>query len=148
MYNSVLHLHSGIRWILLLFLVGAILNSYASWKADKNFSGKNKMLALFTFIFSHLQLTVGLIMYVWDARNKVSFGSGMMKDSVLRFYAIEHLLMMILAIALITIGYLRAKKETSDRAKHRKIFVWYSIAFLLILAAIPWPFRIAGAGWF
>lgn len=148
MYNSVLHLHSGIRWILLFLLVAAILNSYASWKADKNFSGKNKMLALFTFIFSHLQLTIGLIMYFWDARNKVSFASGMMKDSALRFYTIEHLTMMILAIALITFGYLRAKKETGDRAKHRKIFVWYSIAFLVILAAIPWPFRIAGAGWF
>lgn len=148
MYNFLLHLHSGTRWIILILLVLAILNSYTNWKMGKGFGVKDKLTALFTLIFSHLQLTVGLIMYFWDARNRVQFSGDMMKDSVLRFYTIEHFMMMIAAVALITIGYSRSKKSDSDKAKHRKIFVWYGIALLVILAAIPWPFRIEGANWF
>lgn len=148
MYNTLLHLHSGTRWIILILLLYTILNSYSNWKTDKNFGAKDKMAALFTLIFTHLQLLGGLIIYFWDARNKVQFGDGMMSNSSIRFYTIEHFMMMIAAVAVITIGYSRSKKSDSDSAKHRKLFVWYLIALIIIMAAIPWPFRIEGANWF
>lgn len=148
MYNSLLHLHSGCRWIILILLLYTILNSYSNWKTNKNFGTKDKLAALFTLIFTHLQLLGGLIMYFWDERNKVQFGSGMMSNSTLRFYTIEHFMMMVAAVAVITIGYGRSKRETDDKAKHRKLFVWYFVALLIIMAAIPWPFRIEGANWF
>lgn len=148
MYDSLSHLHSGTRWIILILLVYTIVSSYSNWKSGKVYRAKDKMAALFTFIFSHLQLTVGLILYFWDKKNVVQFSGGMMKNSTLRFYTMEHFLMMIVAVAIITFGYSRAKKTEGDSAKHRKIFIWYTVALILILAAIPWPFRIAGAGWF
>lgn len=148
MYNFLLHLHSGTRWIILILIFTAVFNSYASWKSGKIFGTKDKLTALFTLIFSHIQLLGGLIMYFMNSRSRVQFSGDMMKDTVLRFYTIEHFLMMIAAVALITIGYSRAKKSESDTAKHRKIFIWYFIAFLIIMAAIPWPFRIEGANWF
>ena len=146
MYNTLLHLHSGTRWIILILLLYTILNSYSNWKTDKNFGKKDKLSALFTLIFIHTQLLVGMILYFISPF--VRFGSGMMADSKLRFYTIEHFMMMIAAVAVITIGYSRSKKSESDKAKHRKLFVWYLIALIIIIAAIPWPFRIEGANWF
>ncbi|MCB0559720.1 MAG: cytochrome B, partial [Phaeodactylibacter sp.] len=67
---------------------------------------------------------------------------------VLRFYSVEHLTIMILAIALITIGYSQAKKKVEAAQKFRATFIYYLIGLLLILAGIPWPFRFPGAGWF
>jgi hypothetical protein len=146
MYNSLLHFHSGTRWIVLILLLFTILNSYSNWKTGKSFGVKDKLSALLTLIFTHIQLLVGLILYFMSPW--VRFGSGMMSDAKLRFYTIEHFIMMIAAVAVITIGYSRSKKAENDKVKHRKLFVWYLIALLIIMAAIPWPFRIDGANWF
>ena len=73
----------------------------------------------------------------------------MMKDALYRFFTVEHSLMMTIAMVLITIGHAKSKKKENDTAKFKTIAVFYTIALVLILAAIPWPFRTAlGAGWF
>ncbi len=72
-----------------------------------------------------------------------------MKDSVMRFWMVEHIFGMVIGIALITIGRIAAKKATEDKAKFKKIAVYFSIGLLIILATIPWPFReFLGRGWF
>ncbi len=71
-----------------------------------------------------------------------------MKDSVMRFFAVEHILMMLIALVLITMGHVKAKKSTESSAKFKHIIVFFGIALILILAAIPWPFRDLGAAWF
>jgi hypothetical protein len=71
-----------------------------------------------------------------------------MKNTMLRFYTVEHVLMMIIAITIITIGFSTAKSITDAVNKHKRIAIMYGIGFLIMLAAIPWPFRNLGAGWF
>ena len=72
-----------------------------------------------------------------------------MKDKFYRFYWIEHPFSMILAIVFITIGYGMAKKSVSDVVKYRNAFWFFTIALILILAGIPWPFRqLIGRPWF
>jgi len=146
LYNDILvHAHSGLRWLVLILLVLAIVNALAKRKKNP-YTATDFRIALFAFISTHLQLLIGLILYI--SSPKVQFAEGMMKNSQLRFYSVEHIIMMLLAIALITIGYGKAKRATEDSAKFKAILTYYGIGLLLILAAIPWPFRDLGAGWF
>ena len=145
MYNGLLHAHSGLRWVVLVLLLAAIFNAFSKKKGGI-WTPKDKKVTLFAMIFTHIQLLIGLVLYFISP--KVSFGEGMISDSILRFYAVEHLVTMLLAIALITIGYSKSKKAESDAKKFGAVATFYLIGLVLILAGIPWPFRIAGAGWF
>ncbi len=146
MYPILKHAHSGLRWVVLLLLLAAIANAWAKWRSSKQYTDSDRKLALFAFISAHVQLALGLILYFISPL--VQFNSNTMSDKILRFYSVEHLITMLLAIAVITIGYSKAKKGVETALKFRSIFIYYLIGLLLILAGIPWPFRIPGAWWF
>lgn len=139
--------HSGLRWVVLILLVAAIFNAVGAMNKGK-YEKKDKMLNLFTMVSLHTQLLLGLILYFVNHNHKINFTAGWMKDAVNRFYGMEHILMMLIAIVLVTIGRKKAEKAEDSKAKHKKIVVFYTIALLLILAAIPWPFRNLGGSWF
>ena len=144
MYNGLLHAHSGLRWLVLLFLLLAIATAWSNWSKKNDYpAGKMPLLGL---IFTHIQLLLGLVLYFMSP--KVQFTAGVMKETMLRFYTVEHLVGMLIAVVLITMGYSKAKKAAPAAAGHRKILVFYGIGLLLILLSIPWPFRGLGAGWF
>lgn len=140
------HAHSGLRWVVLLLLIVAIANALMKWRSGKTYTDGDRKITLFTMIGAHVQLILGLILYFISPA--VKFNEYTMSDKVLRFYSVEHLTIMILAIALITIGYSQAKKKVEAAQKFRATFIYYLIGLLLILAGIPWPFRFPGAGWF
>jgi membrane protein DedA with SNARE-associated domain len=142
MYTGLTHAHSGLRWIVLLFLVLALITAYRSWKGQK---APSKM-PLFALIATHTQLLIGLVLYFISPL--VSFGEGFMKNDITRFYSVEHISVMLIAIILITIGYSKGKRQPSNEAKGKTIFTYYLIGLILILVSIPWPFRGLGAGWF
>jgi len=105
------------------------------------------LVNLFTMITFHTQLLLGLALYFTS--EKVQFVEGWMKETIYRFYGMEHLSGMLLAIVAITIGHSKSKKGADDAAKFKAIKVWYVLALILVLAFIPWPFRTElGAGWF
>ncbi len=139
------HAHSGLRWVALILLVFAIINAISK-KGSSNYEKKDKMINLFTMISLHTQLLLGLILYFKS--DKVQFIAGWMKQPMLRFYGMEHILLMIIALVIVTIGRKKAEKTEAPYSKHQLIAKWYLIGFILILAAIPWPFRNLGAGWF
>lgn len=137
------HTHSGLRWVALILLIWAIANAFSANKYEK----KHKMVNLFAMVVLHIQLLIGLIQYFMSS--KVQFIEGWMKNPLLRFYGMEHLIGMLLAITLITIGYSRAKRKENDADKFKVIRLFYTLGFVLILLFIPWPFRtILGGGWF
>lgn len=143
------HTHSFLRWVALLFILLATITAFLRWKRKGGFGLQGKFLNLFTMISFHLQLLIGLVLYfISDKVNidKVSFGSETAK--LYNFYTVEHLSTMLLAIILVTIGHSKAKKASSDQAKNRRTFIFFGIALILVFAAIPWPFRGLGAGWF
>lgn len=143
MLSGLQHAHSGLRWIVLGLLVFAIFNAFT--RKDK-FEKKDKMIYLFTMIFMHIQLLIGLgLVFLSD---KTSFASGWMKPDMFRFYGMEHLLGMLLAIVLITIGRKKSDKALDPVIKHKAIRVWYTIGLIIILVMIPWPFReVLGGQW-
>lgn len=148
MFEALLHTHSGLRWIALILLVAAIFNAAAS-KRKGEYAKKDKMLNLFAMISLHTQLLIGIILSFQSG--KINFHEGWIseKPGSLRFYGLEHWLMMVIAIVLVTIGRKKAEKAIAPVVKHKKIIVWYTVGLLIIIAAIPWPFRTAlTAGWF
>ena len=142
MYNIVKHAHSGLRWLVLIFLVLAIVHAFTNWKSNKASDSKMPLIAMSVV---HLQFVLGIILYFMSPL--VSFSDGWMKDNVSRFYGMEHILMMIIAIIIISVGYSTAKKR-ADGAIFKRIFWTYLIGLIIILASIPWPFRGLGGNWF
>jgi ABC-type dipeptide/oligopeptide/nickel transport system permease subunit len=143
MLDILKHAHSGLRWVVLILMLLAIVNSLIS----RNYEKKHKMINLFAMISLHTQLLIGLGLYFISPR--VQFFDGWMKEASYRFYGMEHFLGMIVAIVLVTIGRKIAEKQSTDLDKHKKIRTFYTIALVIIIASIPWPFRTAlGGAWF
>jgi len=112
-----------------------------------NYSTSDNRWSLLTLIGFHLQLVIGLVLYFTQGWH---LQLGEMSNKVVRFYSLEHLVAMLIAIALVTVGRVRAKKASSDIAKYKRQFWFFLIAFIIVMANIPWPFREVGAGkgWF
>lgn len=150
MYNGLVHAHSGLRWIVLILLIGAIVNATRS-KSSGRYEKKDKMLNLFAMISLHIQLILGLALYFMNGNNRIDFSAGWMENYTNRFYGLEHIFAMIVAIAIITIGRRNVEKKLiGTRDKHRKIIISYTIGLIIIVASIPWPFSfwaVLGGGW-
>lgn len=130
------HSHSGLRWLVLGLLIYAIYNALSG---KKSYDKKDKMINLFTMISLHIQLLLGLVLYYTSGN--VSFDEGWIKNSITRFYGMEHLAGMLLAIIVVTIGRKKAEKQEGPEQKNKQILIWYTVGLILILASIPWPFR-------
>ncbi len=139
MYTGLQHLHSGLAYLVLLILAIVFIAALIGSLSNRAFTEKDRKLALVGFILAHVQLLVGLILYfVSPLGFALLKGGGAMSDSAARLTALEHPLINIIAIVLITIGYSRAKKLTESRAKFRSIYMMYAIGLVLILSRIPW----------
>lgn len=146
MYNGLLHAHSGLRYIALAVLIFTLINSLSKWIKRKSYKKDDRDLTLTNLILLYLQIIIGLGLYFQSF--KVYFGEGLMKSSLLRFFTVEHPVMILLATFLISLGYFK-NKINSDYKSHRSIFIYHLIGFLIIIASIPWPFREAlGGSWF
>lgn len=152
MYQGLLHLHSTFRWVILILLLVAVYKSYAD--RNNSFTQGHRKIGLFLMIAADTMFLVGLYQWItgpWGLKSIQNNGmSVVMKNSTLRFFAIEHFIGMIIATVLIHIGYAYSKKNIADGVKHKRALLFYGLALLIILISIPWPFRAVGAGrtWF
>ena len=141
MYDMVKMLHSYWAYLVLLILVLAVFNSIIKKVSNKEYEAKDFRITLFALIVSHIQLLMGFFLYFVSPRFSLFSESGMgeiMKNSVDRLYLVEHPLINIIAIALITIGYSKHKKKLLSSGKFKTISVFYTIALVLFLSRIPW----------
>jgi hypothetical protein len=136
MYNFIQKFHSGWAYLALLLLVFAVVNSFIGMSSKKEFTAKDRKIALFALIGTHIQLLVGLILYFVSPLGSAVFGQ--MKDAALRLTSLEHPLTNIIAITLITIGWSKHKKATTSEAKFKSIAIFFGLGLVLILIRIPW----------
>jgi hypothetical protein len=145
-YPFLVHLHSVGRWIVLLLLLVAIFNSLVA--GSRPFIRTDARTGSILVICADLMFLIGLSLWYfgpWGYKVIQQQGwSEAMKDPY-RFFAIEHLVMMLIAIILLHIGKVQGRKAISDKAKHRRTLIFYLLALLIILISIPWPFRAVGA---
>ena len=133
-------IHSYWAYLVVLMLAFALVNALLGLSKKREFTDKDMRIGLFTLIVSHLQLLIGFGWYFMSpAFNALKTDSAaVMGNSASRLLAIEHPLMMIIAIVLITIGWSKHKKKTEDAAKFKTFAIFYGLALLLILSRIPW----------
>lgn len=140
MYETIQSVHSILAYLALALLVLASINAVSGLTSKKLFTEKDLRLSLFTMIICHIQLLVGLILYFVSPLGLEQLGN--MKDAAMRLTSLEHPLVNIIALALITIGWSKHKKEESNNGKFKKIAIFYVLGLVLILSRLPW------ANWF
>ncbi|OYQ33956.1 hypothetical protein CHU92_12400 [Flavobacterium cyanobacteriorum] len=141
MYESILGLHSYWAFAVLILLLLAALNAFLGNSSKRAFLKKDRQIALIALIFAHVQLVLGLVLLFvspkMEAAKQLGMG-GLMKNSELRLFVVEHPLTNLIAITFITIGWSKHKRATADSAKFKNIMYMYAIGLLLLLSRIPW----------
>ena len=130
LYTGLLHLHSVLRYAVLILVLLSIFQALSA--GSKPYTPANKKVNLFVLISAHTQLIIGLVLYFISPN--VDFSK--MSEPTFRYWNVEHISMMILAIALITVGYSKSKKAVESKAKHRAIYIYYTLAIVIVLLAI------------
>ena len=134
LYPILLPVHSVLRYVVLVLLLIVIIRSLMGWLGNKPFEKSDDKLSLFMMIGAHLQLLIGLALY--SVSPWVRFGGDAMKDATTRYWNVEHLAMMIIAIIFITVARSSSKKLTIPAAKHKRLFIFTTVALVIIIAAI------------
>lgn len=141
MYTGLLHTHNLFRWLVLIVLILAVGFALIGWFKKQEWTKKDNITGLLLTIFMDIQFLVGIILYAFVSPiTKAAFNDfgAAMKNADLRFYAVEHISLMIIALILVHIGRTKTKKAVAPWKKHRAATIFYGIALLLILASIPW----------
>lgn len=136
MYDILQNAHSGWAYLVLVGLLVAIINAAFGMSSRREFTPKDRRLALLALIATHIQLVFGLILYFVSEKGLASLG--LMSNAMLRLTSLEHPLVNIIAVVLITVGWSKHKKAEENHAKFKAISIFYGIGLLLILSRIPW----------
>ena len=134
-------IHSVIAYFAVISLFASVVNSIWGYFLGVKFRKKDRLLGLFSLIFIHVQLIVGMVLYFVSPVYKSVKIVGMaaiMKDPQTRLLVVEHPVAMILVAALVTIGWSQHKKQSLSRQKYKKFVIFYSTALALLLYMIPW----------
>ena len=129
-------IHSYWAYIVLAVLIYTVINAVMGLVKKKEFTHKDFRLGLFTLITTHIQLLIGLGWYFMSPWYKSMKASGI--DSSNRLLAVEHPIMMILAIVLITMGWSKHKKKVKSESKFKTFALFYGLGLVFILSRIPW----------
>lgn len=138
MYLLFKEFHSYIAFLLLAVLVVVIAMGIYGWVAKKPFTKTTRLLALVGLGAAQSQFTIGVVLYFLSPLGMSNFSGDAMKTAITRLYIVEHPLMMLLAIVLVTIGYIKSKKAIDDSRKYKNMVIFYSIGLAFILSRIPW----------
>jgi hypothetical protein len=147
MYGLVLILHSLIRWLVLLAGIVTVVRAITGWRTGRPWTlADDRAGARFMMAFD-LQMLLGLLLYFLLSpitRAAMQDFGGAMANSAMRFWAVEHIFGMLVAMVLTHIGRARVRRVTSDTRKHKLAAIFFTLALLTILASIPWPGTVAG----
>jgi hypothetical protein len=141
MYAIILGLHNILRWVVVVVAAIALIRAYLGWLGGRGWTGADRTIAVVFSSAMDTQLLVGFLLYIFFSpltRAVFQNFSEAMSNPDLRFFGLEHLVYMVVAVALVHIGSSRAKKADGDENKHRQSAIWFSIAVVIILVGIPW----------
>lgn len=141
MYTTLLSLHSVFRWLIVIGVIYTLYRAYTGLAANKTFTSADANTRKYTVIAAHIQLLLGLALYFLSPMVQyfMSNFSAAVKIKEMRFYGMEHSIVMFLAIVFITIGSAVSKKKDTDLAKFKALAIWFTIALILLLLMVPWP---------
>lgn len=138
MYSTIIQLHSWFAYAVLAMLLVATANAVVGFLGKKKYTATDLRLSLYALIFSHIQLLVGVILYFTSPLFNAWKSGGVMKDPYLRKLLLEHPLMIVIGVTLITIGWSLHKKQPTDNRAFGKIAIFYLLGLICFLSRIPW----------
>lgn len=138
---GLLHLHNFMRWIVLLTAVLTLISSVSGIGGNKPFTKGAKRNALFFMISCDIQLLLGIILYFTKGWFTVLTSGAAMANSYNRFFSVEHMVGMLVALVMVHVAYAGAKSNADDTKKYKKVFYYTLVAIIIIIATIPWPGR-------
>jgi hypothetical protein len=141
MYTSLLHSHNLFRWLLLIVFFLALIFAIIGWMGKNPWKKRDNLMGLLLSVFIDIQLVIGLVLYFFlSPLTKAAFADfgAAMKNDGLRFFAVEHIVIMLIAAVLVHIGRIKSKRATADWKKHRAAAIWYLIALFILMHGIPW----------
>jgi hypothetical protein len=140
--EALLVIHNLLRWLILIFGAWTVIRAISGIVGKKEFTSTDGRSNFFFMLSMDIQLLVGLGLYfMGDWFERLKHLGDNMKDDKLRFFTMEHALMMIIAWILVHMGRVVVKKANASPAKFKKSLIFFGIALLIILIAMPWPFR-------
>ena len=148
-YAMVLTIHSLVRWVVVIAGIVAVIMAFAGWFGNRRWTSSNVRVNMLFTTFLDLNVLLGIFLYFILSpltRGALQNMGDAMKNSNVRFYTIEHWLIMLLALVMAHIGSSRAKKAADDKGKFKQAAIFFTIAMILIFLGIPWPFMATGAG--
>ena len=142
MYSAVLAAHSWVRWAIVVLAVVAVLRAITGWQNRRPWTKADERAGLLLVIAVDLQVVLGLLLYFvyspYTAMAMDDFGSAMRLPD-LRFWAVEHVFSAVAGVALVHVGRVRARKTSDSLRRHRTTAIFFALALVALLAAIPWP---------
>jgi hypothetical protein len=141
MYTVILAIHNVVRWIVLVLILVALVRAYRGWLGKCDWSDTDRKAGSFLGMAIDTQLLLGLILYIFlspiTRTAFQNFGAAMQVPDV-RFFAIEHILYMLLAVVFVHVGSVLSRKAVEPVAKHQRAALWFSLALVVILVGMPW----------
>jgi len=142
MYQALIFYHSIVRWLVLIALLYAVYRAYRGYRGSRPFTRTDNAVRHWAATVAHIQLVIGMLLYIrspivqyfWKHFDEAK------KNPDTLFFGTIHILLMLTAIAIITAGSGLTKRRPAGRGQFRTMLAWYSLALLIILLAIPWPF--------
>jgi len=140
--SVLLPLHSYLRWLVLAALIFSIYRAARGYFSRRSFSKSDDAIRHWTATIAHIQFVVGMLVYLQSQLVKYFWNdfAAARANLELLFFGLIHSVLMLLAIVVLSIGSATAKRKASDVEKFKTMLVWYIVAFLIIIIAIPWPF--------
>lgn len=142
MYPTLLALHSATRWLVLSSLLFVIFRAYRGWLLNKSYLKFDNSVRHITATIAHVQLVLGVCLYLISPIVSYflhNFGTAV-HERIIRFFGMEHIIMMLIGIIVITIGSVKAKRKESDKEKFKTTAIWFTVGLLIILSSVPWSF--------
>ncbi len=142
MYSTLLVLHSLFRWLVLISLCYALYRAFRGYRSKAQFSNMDNKVRHWTATIAHIQLTIGILVFVKSPLIHQYFANfdTLVSNWDFTFFGLFHALTMFIAIVLITLGSAKAKRKQTDAQKFKTMLLYFAIALILIFIAIPWPF--------
>lgn len=142
MYQTLTFYHSIVRWLVLASLLYSIYRAYKGYTSNAQFSKTDNSIRHWTATIAHIQLVIGITLYTQSPIIKYfwkNFNEAIHNIDT-AFFGLLHIILMLIAIILITIGSALSNRKTTDKEKYKTMVVWFSISLIIIFIAIPWPF--------
>jgi uncharacterized membrane protein YozB (DUF420 family) len=137
-----LFFHSLLRWLVLISLLYAIYRAYTGYTSNRAFTATDNAARHWTVTIAQIQMLLGILLYTQSALIRYfwrNFSEAIHQQEI-AFFGLLHIILMVMAIIILTVGSGMAKRKQTDKEKFRTMLIWFIIALIIIFIAIPWPF--------